>query len=299
MARLTAIVLGSAAGGGLPQWNCRCPVCELFWKGDSRIRPRTQAGLGVSGGDGRWVLINASPDLRQQIERTRALHPRGGSRDSPIEAVVLTGAEIDQIAGLLCLRESSPFTLYATPAAQTALAANPIFDALRMMERRRVSLGERFPLTTGLTAELFAVPGKAPLYLEGGRPMLATQTDTTCGIEIRSGSASLVYVPGAAAVTPEMLECFSRADAILFDGTLYTDDEMLRLGVGEKTGRRMGHMPIDGADGSLRALSEIKIRRIYTHINNTNLIHIADSPERRAVEAAGWEIAEDGMEIVL
>src|SRR3954454_21268167 len=114
MARLTAIVLGAAAGGGLPQWNCRCPVCELARAGDERVRPRSQAGLAISSGDGRWVLINASPDLRQQIERTPVLHPRAGLRGSPIEAVVLTGAEIDQIAGLLCLRESSPFTLYAT-----------------------------------------------------------------------------------------------------------------------------------------------------------------------------------------
>src|SRR4051794_5422823 len=135
MARLTAIVLGSAAGGGLPQWNCRCPVCELARAGDSRVRPRTQAGLAVSAGGDRWALINASPDVRQQIERTPPLHPRGGSRGSPIEAVVLTGGEIDQIAGLLSLRESSPFTLYATPATHAAIAANPIFDALRMVER--------------------------------------------------------------------------------------------------------------------------------------------------------------------
>jgi pyrroloquinoline quinone biosynthesis protein B len=299
MARLTAIVLGAAAGGGLPQWNCRCPVCELARSGDERVRPRSQAGLAVSSGDGRWVLINASPDLRQQIERTPALHPRGAARATPIEAVVLTGAEIDQIAGLLCLREGSPLTLYAAPATQATLAANPIFDALRMMERRRVSLGETFPLSAGLTAELFAVPGKAPLYLEGERPALAAETDTTCGIEIRCDDARLVYVPGAAAITPAMLERFARADVLLFDGTLYSDDEMLRLGVGEKTGRRMGHVPIDGADGSLRALSAIKTRRIYTHINNTNPVHVAGSPERRAVEAAGWEIAEDGMEIVL
>jgi pyrroloquinoline quinone biosynthesis protein B len=189
--------------------------------------------------------------------------------------------------------------LYVMPSRQATLAANPIFDALRMMERRRVSLGETFPLSAGLTAELFAVPGKAPLYLEGERPALAAETDTTCGIEIRCDDARLVYVPGAAAITPAMLERFARADVLLFDGTLYSDDEMLRLGVGEKTGRRMGHVPIDGADGSLRALSAIKTRRIYTHINNTNPVHVAGSPERRAVEAAGWEIAEDGMEIVL
>ncbi len=261
--------------------------------------PRTQAGLAVSGGDGRWVLINASPDLRQQIERTPALHPRGGLRGSPIETVVLTGAEIDQIAGLLSLRESSPFTVCATAATQDAIAANPIFDALRMMERRRVEVGQPFPLGGGFTAELFAVPGKAPLYLEGARPAPLVETEATCGIEIYAERARLIYVPGAAAVTAAMLERFARADALLFDGTLYSDDEMLRLGAGEKTGWRMGHMPIGGAEGSLGALSEIKTRRIYTHINHTHPIHVASSPERRAVEAADWEVAEDGKEIVL
>lgn len=299
MARLNAIVLGSAAGGGLPQWNCRCPVCELAWTGDPRVRPRTQAGLAVSVGDGRWALINASPDLRHQIERTPGLHPRGSLRGSPIEAVVLTGAEIDQIAGLLAMRERSPFTLYATPEAHAALGGNRMFEAIRTMERRRVFSGEVVSISSEVTAELFAVPGKVPLYLEAARPGSAAGLDSTCGIEIRRGGARLVYVPGAAAVTAAMLERFARADVLLFDGTLFTDDEMLRLGAGEKTGRRMGHIPIDGPDGSLRALSDIETRRIYTHINNTNPIHIVGSPERRAAEAAGWEIAEDGLEIVL
>ena len=124
MGRLTAIVLGSAAGGAFPQWNCRCPVCQLAWAGDVRVRPRTQASIAVSGGDGRWTLLNASPDLGQQIRATPALHPQSGFRGSPIDAVVLTGAEIDQIAGLLSLRESTPFTLYATPSSHAAVAAN-------------------------------------------------------------------------------------------------------------------------------------------------------------------------------
>src|ERR1700682_4592264 len=146
MGRLTAIVLGSAAGGAFPQWNCRCPVCQLAWGGDKRVRARTQAGLAVSSGDGRWTLINASPDLGQQVRATPALHPQHGLRGSPIEAVVLTGAEIDQIAGLLSLRESTPFTLHATPASHAAVAANAMFGALGMMTRRAVSPGETFML---------------------------------------------------------------------------------------------------------------------------------------------------------
>jgi len=259
---------------------------------------RTQTGIAVSAGDGRWTLINASPDLGQQIRATPALHPRA-RRGSPIDAVVLTGAEIDQIAGLLSLRESTPFTLYATAASHAAVADNAMFDALTMMTRRAVEPGGRFVLSGGIEASLFTVPGKVPLYLEGENPETDVETAANVGVELACDGARLVFVPGAAAVTDAMRERFARADAILFDGTLFTDDEMLRLGLGKKTGRRMGHMPVDGDDGTLRALEGIKARRIFIHINNTNPIHVAGSPEFRKVEAAGWQVAEDGMEIVL
>jgi len=150
-----------------------------------------------------------------------------------------------------------------------------------------------------LQAELFLVPGKVPLYLEGDDPDTAAESAANVGVEIADGGKRLAYVPGAAAMTPALHSRLSRADAILFDGTLFTDDEMIRTGTGEKTGRRMGHMPIEGDGGSLGALAELKARRIYIHINNTNPIHVAGSPERRKVEAAGWEVAADGMEIVL
>src|SRR5476649_1959562 len=157
MGRLTAIVLGSAAGGAFPQWNCRCPVCALAWAGDKRVSPRTQAGIAVSSGDGRWTLINASPDLGQQIRATSALHPKGAKsepnmRSSPIDAVVLTGAEIDQITGLLSLRESSPFTLYATPSSHAAVAANTMFGAMTSMARNAVNQGEKFMLAGNIEA---------------------------------------------------------------------------------------------------------------------------------------------------
>jgi pyrroloquinoline quinone biosynthesis protein B len=299
MGRLTAIVLGAAAGGAYPQWNCRCPVCALAWAGDARVKPRTQAGIAVSAGDRRWTLINASPDLGQQIRATRALHPQDALRGSPIDAVVLTGAEIDQITGLLSLRESTPFTLYATPASQAAVAGNAMFGAMSAMTRRAVNPGERFALSGGIEAELFMVPGKLPLYLEGEDPALAVESAANVGIEVSCDGARLVFVPGAAAVTEAMRARFAGAGAVLFDGTLFTDDEMLRAGTGQKTGRRMGHMPIDGEGGTLKALDGMAARRIFIHINNTNPIHIAGSPERAKAEAAGWEIAEDGMEIVL
>jgi pyrroloquinoline quinone biosynthesis protein B len=299
MGRLTAIVLGSAAGGAFPQWNCRCPVCELAWAGDSRVRPRTQASIAVSGGDGRWTLLNASPDLGQQIRATSALHPTGTLRGSPIDAVVLTGAEIDQIAGLLSLRESSPFTLYATPSSHAAVAANAMFGALGAMTRRAINPGERFMLAGNIEASLFTVPGKLPLYLEGNDPEIGSESAANVGIELHRDGARLIFVPGAAAVTPAMRERFARAEVILFDGTLFTDDEMQRTGTGQKTGRRMGHMPIDGEGGALQTLDRLNCRRIFIHINNTNPIQIDCSPERAKVEAAGWQVADDGMEIVL
>lgn len=299
MGRLTAIVLGSAAGGAFPQWNCRCPVCALAWAGDKRVRARTQAGIAVSANDGRWTLINASPDLPAQVRATPALHPNSGLRGSPIDAVVLTGAEIDQIAGLLSLRESTAFTLYATPASHAAVASNAVFDAMSLMKRRAVNPGERFMLAGGIEATIFMVPGKLPLYLEGQSPELDAESPANVGIELRRDGARIVFVPGAASVTDAMRERFARADVVLFDGTLFADDEMIRLGTGEKTGRRMGHMPIDGEGGSLKMLSGLQTRRIYIHINNTNPILIDGSTERKKVEAAGWDIAEDGMEIAL
>src|SRR5215468_2587112 len=228
MGRLTAIVLGSAAGGAFPQWNCRCPVCALAWAGDSRVRPRTQTGLAVSAGDGRWTLINASPDLPAQIRATPALHPQGALRGSPIDAVVLTGAEIDQITGLLSLRESSPFTLYATPASHAAVAANAMFGAMSVMSRRAINPGERFLLAGGIEATLFMVPGKLPLYLEGETPELDTESAANVGIELQREGARMVFVPGAALVTPPMRERCARADVVRFDGTLFSHEEVAR-----------------------------------------------------------------------
>jgi pyrroloquinoline quinone biosynthesis protein B len=298
---LTAIVLGAAAGGGFPQWNCNCAVCRLAWSGDPRVRARTQASLAVSGDGERWTLINASPDLRSQIQTSPRLHPKGGARGSPIEAVVLTGAEIDQTAGLLSLRERSPFTLIATAATLAAVADNTMFGALApdVVWRRALAPGERFSLGGGLKAELFIVPGKLPLYLEGDDPDVASESAANVGVEISDGVKRLAYVPGAASITPAVRARFDRADVLLFDGTLYNDDEMIRTGTGTKSGRRMGHMPIEGAEGSLAALTGLAARRIFVHINNTNPILVDGSPERARVEAAGWEVAEDGLEIVL
>ncbi len=301
MGRLTAIVLGAAAGGGFPQWNCRCPVCRLAWDGDTRVRRSTQASIAVSVDGENYTLLNASPDLREQIAVTPALQPHAGLRGSPIAGVVLTGAEIDQTTGLLALRERHAFTLFGSAETLATVAANPMFNVLApdLVARHPCALGAPFALADGLSAELFTVPGKVPLYLEGTDPALAAETEANVGVELVCGERRLAFVPGCAAVTPALMTRLARADAALFDGTLFADDEMIASGTGAKTGRRMGHMPIDGEGGSLAALANLSGRRIYMHINNTNPIRVAGAPERRKVEAAGWEIAEDGFRIEL
>jgi pyrroloquinoline quinone biosynthesis protein B len=306
MGRLSAFILGAAAGGGFPQWNCNCDVCRLAWAGDPRVKPRTQASIAVtttaqsSFSDSALVLVNASPDLRQQIIATPALRPRG-LRMSPVAAVVLTGAEVDQTAGLLTLRERSAFALYATAGTLSTLAANSIFRVLAtdVVPRKAVDPGAPFGLPGGIEAELFLVPGKTPLYLEGDNPQLEADTDANVGIELRANGARLVFIPGAAKLTPAMASRLAGADVVLFDGTLFSDDEMIAAGAGVKTGRRMGHMPVGGPDGTLAALAGLGRRRILIHINNTNPILIEGSPQRRAAEAAGFEVAEDGMRIEL
>lgn len=303
MGRLSTFILGAAAGGGFPQWNCNCDVCRLAWAGDPRVKPRTQASIAVTAGDGAdgvpsFVVVNASPDLRQQIIATPALQPRG-LRVSPIAAVVLTGGEIDQTAGLLTLRERGPFRLFGTAGTLHTLASNSMFGALGadVVPRIAVDTGVRFDLPGGIEAEMFIVPGKVPLYLEGENPELETETEANVGLELRAGGSRLVFIPGAARLTPAIAARLADADVVLFDGTLFSDDEMVAAGTGVKTGRRMGHMPVGGKDGTLAALAGLARRRVLIHINNTNPILIEGSPQRREVEAAGFEVAEDGMRI--
>jgi pyrroloquinoline quinone biosynthesis protein B len=267
------------------------------------VRPRTQASLAVSADDERWILLNASPDLRAQLAATPALQPKGprsAVRASPIATVILTGAEVDQIAGLLNLREREPFAIYGSAATLAAVDANPIFDVLApdIVQRRTAALAQPFTVAS-IEAELFAVPGKVPLYLECGEPATAEESEINVGVELRARGARLVFIPGAATLNEALITRLVRADVVMFDGTLFTDDEMIRNGSGSKTGRRMGHMPIDGPDGSLAFLASLTGRRIYLHINNTNPILVEGSPERRQIEMAGVEIAEDGMEIAL
>jgi pyrroloquinoline quinone biosynthesis protein B len=296
---MRVIVLGAAAGGGLPQWNCGCENCRLAREG--RMPAASQSALAVSG-DGRgWAILNASPDIRSQFAVTSALHPTG-ARESPVRAVVLTNGDIDHVAGLLGLREKQGFDLVATPEILRILAANPVFDALdpSLVRRRPVTIGERFDLVRGLTAELFAVPGKVPLYLEGEEVLTDLEGEQTVGVALESGRGRAFYVPGCASVTPAVARRLSRAALVFFDGTLWRDDEMIRAGVGQKTGRRMGHVPMSGAEGSIAAFAPLGVgRKVFVHMNNTNPVLRPGSEERAEAEAAGWEIAHDGMEVAL
>ncbi|MGO1079451.1 pyrroloquinoline quinone biosynthesis protein PqqB [Inquilinus sp. CA228] len=302
------VVLGSAAGGGFPQWNCNAPTSRGVRTKTLSAKPRTQASLAVNADGERWLLLNASPDFRQQVAANPALWPQDGLRHSPIAAVLLTSGEIDHVAGLLSMRESQPFALWAAPPVLAALAANPIFDALsaRCVDRHAVVPNGPFPIAghgggLGLTVTAFPVPGKVPLYLEGqAGGDLSGAPDETLGLEISGNGVRFHYIPGCAAMTPALRARLQGSPLVFFDGTLWRDDELITTGVGSKTGRRMGHMSIDGPDGTIAAFADLGARRrILIHVNTTNPVLDEDSPERAALAESGWEVAEDGMEIAL
>lgn len=297
------IVLGAAAGGGFPQWNSNAPGCRRAREGDPMAPARTQASLAVSADGERWFILNAAPDLRQQINDTPALHPRQGLRHSPIAGVVLTGGDVDVVAGLLTLRERQPFALHGTARIHAVLDANPIFEVLaRDVVKRAVhSLDEPFALDDHLSATFFPVPGKVPLYLESGDdPAAILVDDTTVGLEIREQTKRMLFIPGCAMMTPALAARIAGADLVFFDGTLWRDDEMVAAGIGTKTGRRMGHMSISGPEGTMAAFSTMALgRKVLIHMNNSNPVLLADSAERAEVEAAGWIVSQDAMEFTL
>jgi pyrroloquinoline quinone biosynthesis protein B len=295
------LVLGSAAGGGFPQWNCLCPVCRLAWSGDKRARPRSQSSLAISADDERWLLLNASPDLRQQIIASPCLHPRGAKRHSPIAAVFVTNADVDHLAGLLTLREQQSFSLFGSGATLAQTGAG-IFAVLNrdLVDRRAIALDTPADSGLGIWLTPFAVPGKVPLYLEGLNVAVGGENEATVGVELSDGARSFFYVPSCAEINEGLIKRLSGAALVFFDGTTFTDDEMVNLGLSKKTAWRMGHVPMSGEKGSLEQLASCAIaRKIYVHINNTNPVLIEDSPQRAAVERAGWDVAYDGMEICL
>ncbi|WP_299821316.1 pyrroloquinoline quinone biosynthesis protein PqqB [uncultured Jannaschia sp.] len=295
---LRARILGAAAGGGLPQWNCGCENCRLARAG--RIPAQTQSSLAVSADGTNWAILNASPDIRQQLADTPALHPTG-LRDVPLRSVLVTNGDIDHVAGLLVLREMQGFTLFATSGIHAVLRTNPVFDALNptVVTRTDIALETPFELAAGLEATLFPVPGKVPLYMEGETVETDLIGEQTVGVHLRAGGRDAFYVPGCATMTDDLRARLRGADLVFFDGTLWRDDEMVRAGLGQKTGKRMGHMSMSGPDGSIAAFEGMDVgTRVFVHMNNTNPVLRPDSAERREAEAAGWTIGRDGMEIV-
>ena len=306
------VVLGAGAGGGFPQWNSNSAACRRARSGDPAAKPATQASIAISADGARWFLINAAPDLREQINRQPQLHPQDGLRSSPIAGIVLTNGDVDAVAGLLHLRERTAFRIYAHPRIFGVLDANPIFKVLApgLVVREALSNGSPQRLTgpdgadSGLRISAFPVPGKVALFMEssGTEGNFGTQEGDTIGLEItETGSSSrLLYIANCAAVDGPLRKRCQGAGLLFFDGTLWRDDEMLSRGEGVKTGQRMGHMSMAGADGSMAALADLEIgQRTFIHINNTNPALLADSPERAELEAAGWRVAEDGMEFTL
>ncbi len=298
------LILGAAAGGGFPQWNCACSTCAAFWRGEDGVTARTQSSIAVTADDENWVVFNASPDMREQIIAHPQMHPRPerGLRDSPITSVVLTNGDLDHVAGLLSLREKHPLGLYMTGEIANVLDANPVFAALdpAFVTRERIGLNASFEPVPGVSVRLFAVPGKVPLYMEGDTVETQLVGEQTVGAEITGGGKRAMYIPGCAAVPDDLRARIDGADMLMFDGTLWTDDEMQREGVGQKTGARMGHMSVSGEDGTMATFAQTEIgRRVLVHINNTNPLLLPQSRQRAEAEAQGWEVAFDGMELSL
>ena len=294
-------VLGSAAGGGFPQWNCHCETCEAARAG-VRARPRTQSSLAIRGREGPWFLVNASPDARQQLEQLRP-DEVDGVRAPPIAGVLLTDAEIDHTAGLLLLRESAtPVRIFGDEGVERALTDGyPVLAILEHYcgaEWQTLEPERPTPLPgSSLVVESFHVGGDAPRYLSGSDVELEASGFV---FRDRAGGSVVSYVPGLARLDDRVLSRFASSDLVLVDGTFWREDELARLGISERSARDMGHVPLSGRGGTLEALARLRRpRKALVHINNTNPILLEDSPERDAVLRAGVEVAYDGLEIEL
>jgi pyrroloquinoline quinone biosynthesis protein B len=272
-------VLGSAAGGGFPQWNCRCETCEAARAGE-RARPRTQSSLAIRGADGPWFLVNASPDARQQLETLAPMH--AGVRASPISGVLLTDAEIDHTAGLLLLRESTtPLRVFGDARIEAALQGTLV----RMLQRF-------------CGVEWHTLEPERSRPLEGSSLVVEPfQAGEATGLVFRDGGV-VTYVPGLANLDDDVIARLAASDVVLVDGTFWRDDDLARLGISDRSARDMGHVPLAGPGGLLEPLSRLeRPRKVLVHINNTNPILLEDSPEREQVARAGVEVAYDGLEV--
>jgi pyrroloquinoline quinone biosynthesis protein B len=299
------ILLGTAAGGGFPQWNCWCPTCRTARREPGRARPRSQSSVAVSADGRRWFLLNASPDVHAQLTRIPMAEP-SGMRHVPVEGVVLTDAELDHTLGVVLLREGRYLQVYATPAVQSVIEHDssllPVTRAFAEVRLQPLALdgstalGYRDGCPAGLTVTAFTVPADPPRFatqeLPGHTVGLLVRDDATGGV--------CAFVPGCGGLDPGLLDRLAGAELVLFDGTFWTDDELIGLGIGERTARQMDHLPVSGPDGSLERLAALPGRhKVYTHINNTNPMLVEDSPQRLLVERLGLEVGADGMRFTL
>ena len=305
---MQVLLLGTAAGGGFPQWNCRCATCQSARETPPRATPRTQSSIAVSADGTHWFLGNASPDVRSQLERLGA-GPPGAVRWSPVEGVVFTDAELDHTLGLALLREARLLPVWATGPVLDALSDDsrllPVTRAFSEVPATTLGAGVVAPLKlrdgrhSGLTVELVPVPGSAPRF---ARREMAGHTNAAVFQHVASGRR-LAYVPACAAIDDALLRTLHGMELVLFDGTCFTDDEMRSAGVSDRTASAMGHQPISGARGSLPVLRELaangRTRVMYVHINNTNPMLVRGSPQRAEVETAGIAIGEDGARLTV
>jgi pyrroloquinoline quinone biosynthesis protein B len=298
-------VLGSAAGGGFPQWNCNCRNCRSSRDGTFHGKPRTQTQVAICHDHRTWFLLNASPDLRTQIEATPVLHPRHHGRNSPIGGVLLTSGDIDQIGGLLSLRELQPFRIYCTRSIRRILQEdNSVFAMLNRVPDQvswtEIGCEGSFCLQAergaGINCSVFSLGNRFPAYVSRDRCLGLNQAEASLGLIAESTSGKrLAYMPAVPAIDNSLLKRLEQTDLLLFDGTFWSDEELIRMNASGSMAREMGHVPVSGADGSLRMLAGLRHpRKVFVHVNNTNPMLDESSPEYREVRAAGWEIAEDG-----
>ena len=305
-------ILGSAAGGGFPQWNCNCRNCQSLRAGTFPGKSRTQTQVAISRDGISWFLLNASPDLRLQIEATPALHPRNEKRESPIAGVVITSGDLDQITGLLSLRELQRFTIYCTASIRRVLRKhNSVFAMLNRVPDQvswtEIKPGESFPLVTtsgadsGLRCEPFSLGSRYPAYVSPSSSSGLSPQEASLGLMVEASSGTrLAYLPAVPAIDDALLQRVEKADLLLFDGTFWSEDELIRVQGSGATARDMGHIPVDSEDGSLRKLAGLRRpRKVFLHVNNTNPMLDESSAEYREVRSAGWEVAGDGWHLDL
>ncbi len=289
-------LLGAAAGGGFPQWNCSCPQCDGVRRGTLAAMPRSQASLAVSGDGERWLLLGASPDVRAQLERTPALWPTPDGR-SPVRGVALHNGDIDAWAGLLTLREWAPMELYATRRVHTDLVEhNAVLRTLDRFEGHTrwhdLELGLPQAFDGGLTIEAVASPGQAPLHFRSQR---SSEQHDNVALKVCHGATSLAWCPSVGGPTAALEALCDSVDHVFFDGTFWTDDELVRQGRGTGRARDMGHWPLSGDDGSLAWLTQRRARKkTLIHVNNTNPLLVDDGVERAHARALGIDVGLDG-----